>query len=308
MSEFKAQSTRNLGPLLVGLGAALWGTETLWRVFLNKQFASDVLVFYEHVYCLIFALPVLIIFRNKLKNVPWQAWVFLLGSGIVGSAIGTFFFTLSLRTVNLSVANILLNIQPLFSAVYARFLLGEHFGKGFFKWAFVAIFAGMLLSMDRLSLQGLNISWTVWTVLVTALCWSFATVAGRGANKNMSYLVASPLRFLIGLVSMGFIVLINQHWTAGGLNLAAFSQWHTHRDFLYLSIFAGVIPLFLYFKGLSTTQASVAAFFEMFQILAALIVTWGFFHQTLALHQVIGALILLVAVWRINLIQDTKSP
>ena len=291
------------GPILVGVGAALWGTETLWRVFLNRQFPSDVLVFYEHIYCLFFALPVLWIFRAKLHNIPARAWWFLLGSGVIGSAVGTFFFTASLKTVNLTVANVLLNIQPLFSAVYARFLLNERFGKGFFAWGVVAIIAGVFLSLDHLSLQGINLSGDLWMVFITALCWSFATVAGRGANTGMSYLVASPLRFAIGLIAMAAIVAINGHFNAESMHMVAFALPRTHQDFLFLSIAAGVIPLFLYFKGLSLTPASTASFFEMFQIVAALLVTWGFFHQTLAIHQSIAAGVLIIAAYFINIIQ-----
>lgn len=304
--EFKRTQSHEprWGAWLIAAGASLWGTETLWRVFLNDQFNSDVLVFYEHLYCLLFSLPFLWFFRNKLRHVPPQAWLYLLGSGIIGSAVGTFFFTQSLRFVNLTVANILLNIQPLFSAVYARLLLGESFGKGFFKWAFLAVLAGGLLSIDKFSWQGAQFSWGIWMVLVTALSWSFATVAGRAVNLNMSFWVASPLRFLIGGFAMAGIVWVNGHWNTRDFHFPAFSMWHTHQDFLLLSCFAGVLPLFLYFKGLSRTPASVAAFFEMFQILAALLVTWGFFHQTLVLHQILGGILLLVAVYRINRIQS----
>jgi drug/metabolite transporter (DMT)-like permease len=292
-----------MGPLFVAVGASLWGTETLWRVFLNKQFTPDVLVFYEHLYCLVFALPILWLFRAKLKGVSRRTWLFLIGSGVIGSAVGTFFFTASLHSVNLSVANVLLNIQPLFSAVYARYLLGERFGKGFFLWAVAAILSGALLSLESLSLEGLAMTWSIWMVLVTALCWSFGTVAGRGVNLGMSFWVASPLRFAIGLVAMGAIVVINGHANLQSLNFANFSLWHTHQDFLLLSLLAGVLPLFLYFKGLSLTQASVAAFFEMFQIIAALCVTWGFFGQALSPHQLVGAVLLCIAAFKINRIQ-----
>ncbi len=299
-----AKAHSSWGPLFVGFGAALWGTETLWRVYLNRQFVSDVLVFYEHFYCLLFTLPVLWFFRRELKGISRKTWLFLLGSGVIGSAVGTFFFTTSLRYVNLSVANVLLNIQPLFSAVYARLLLGERFGKGFFYWAMVAMFAGVLLSSQKLSMSGISVNWNIWWVFATALCWSFATVAGRGANMGMSYRVASPLRFLIGFFAMGAIVILSGHANLHDLHFKQFWVWHTHQDFLLLSIFAGVIPLFLYFKGLSLTQASVASFFEMFQIVAALVVTWGFFGQTLSPHQIVGGLILMIAVYFINRIQD----
>jgi drug/metabolite transporter, DME family len=296
-----------MGPVFVAVAAALWGTETYWRVYLNKQFVSDVLVFYEHFYCLFLALPFLVIYRDKLKNVPLRAWLFLIGSGAIGSALGTFFFTSSLRTVNLTVANLLLNTQPIFCAVFASIILKERFYKGFILWAAVALIAGGFLSLERLSFNGLEMKGEITLVLLTAVCWGFATVAGRALSLDMSYLVASPLRFLVGLIAMGILVVINGHASPAFLNLQHLPVWHTQHDFLMLSFVAGVIPLFLYFKGLSTTPASVATFLEMFQIVAALFVTWGIFHQTLLPHQIIAAVVLIVAVYQINRIQSTES-
>ncbi|MBY0403005.1 MAG: DMT family transporter [Cyanobacteria bacterium] len=292
------------GPICVGLGTALWGTEFIWRVTLNKSFPnSDVIVMYEHVYCLLFSLPVLFFFREKLKGVAPRTWLFLLGSGVIGSALGTFFFTDAIKTVNLSVANLLLNIQPLFGAMYARIILKERFGKGFYLWAGVAIIAMVLLALKQLTFEGLTFKGAVWEVLVTSLCWSFGTVAGRATNLGMSYTVAAPIRFCIGLVAMAVIVYLNGHWTDVDLNIPAFDHWETHQEFLFLSTVAGVIPLFLYFKGLATTNASVASFLEMLQVVSALVITWGFFHETLEPHQIVGGVLLLITVYFINNIQ-----
>src|SRR5882724_4079044 len=41
--------TATYGPWLVGLGAALWGTESAWRIPLNELFDAKVIVFWEHV-------------------------------------------------------------------------------------------------------------------------------------------------------------------------------------------------------------------------------------------------------------------
>ena len=45
--------TAGYGPWLVGLGAALWGTESAWRIPLNELFDAKVIVFWEHVFILI---------------------------------------------------------------------------------------------------------------------------------------------------------------------------------------------------------------------------------------------------------------
>lgn len=299
----------NWGPILVAVGAALWGSEVLWRVMLNEHFLSDVLVLYEHLYCLVFALPVLWLFRNRLRGISRSTWLFLLGSGILGSAVGTYFFTLALKEVNLTVANLLLNIQPVFSAFYARVLLKETFQPGFFLWSGVVMLSGMVLSLKTLSLELLDLDFGLWMVMVTILCWSFGTVAGRAINLGMDYRVASPLRLLIGGVAAAFIVWLNGHMAVEILKPELFSQIAINRDFLLLSIFAGVIPLFLYFKGLQTTPASVAAIMEMSQILAALGITWGVFHQTLSPHQLIAAATLLIGAYQVVRIQGkSESP
>ena len=54
--------------------------------------------------------------------------------------------------------------------------------------------------------------------------------------------------------------------------------------------------LLIYFQGLHLTRASTAGYFEMMQTLAAVCITWGFFHASLHPHQSIAAIILIAAV------------
>jgi len=65
---------------------------------------------------------------------------------------------------------------------------------------------------------------------------------------------------------------------------------------LLLASISGAIPLLFYFEGLRLTRASTAGYFEMMQTLAAVCITWGFFHAGLRLHQVVAAIILIGAV------------
>jgi drug/metabolite transporter (DMT)-like permease len=65
---------------------------------------------------------------------------------------------------------------------------------------------------------------------------------------------------------------------------------------LLLASISGAIPLLIYFEGLRLTRASTAGYFEMMQTLAAVCITWGFFHAALRPHQIVAALILIAAV------------
>ncbi len=57
------------GPWLVGLGAALWGTESAWRIPLNDLFDAQVIVFWEHVLILFMFLPILLSRLDEIRKI-----------------------------------------------------------------------------------------------------------------------------------------------------------------------------------------------------------------------------------------------
>ena len=135
----------NYGPWLVGLGAALWGTESAWRIPLNELFDAEVIVFWEHVLILLMFLPILLPNLGELRQVNRRTWGFLLFSGFAGSAVGTIFFTLALKYGNPTVVNVILNIQPLISTFGAFLLFRDRLATRFFVYAGIAILAGIAL-------------------------------------------------------------------------------------------------------------------------------------------------------------------
>ncbi|HEX4706486.1 MAG TPA: hypothetical protein VH229_02015, partial [Candidatus Udaeobacter sp.] len=52
------------------------------------------------------------------------------------------------------------------------------------------------------------------------------------------------------------------------------------------------------------TRASTAGYFEMMQTLAAVCITWGVFHASLHLHQVIAAIVLIASVAMVHHVQQ----
>src|SRR5207247_10122248 len=85
------------GPWLVGLGAALWGTESAWRIPLNNLFDADVIVFWEHVLILLMFLPLLLSRFVEIRKIDARTWVYLTLSGFAGSAVGPICFSLALK-------------------------------------------------------------------------------------------------------------------------------------------------------------------------------------------------------------------
>ena len=187
------------GPWLVGLGAGLWGTESAWRIPLNELFDARVIVFWEHVFILITFLPILIPRLHEVPKIRARTWAFLLFSGFAGSAVGTIFFTLSLKYGNPTVVNVILNIQPVISTIGAFLLFGDRLARQFFFYAAVAIVAGVFVSVTKPSMIGVSfeqagLNLGTGYALICALFWGLSTVAGRGVMMGMSLRLASSMR------------------------------------------------------------------------------------------------------------------
>src|SRR5436309_14376458 len=273
------------GPWLVGIGAALWGTESAWRIPLNDLFAAPVIVFWELALILVMFLPFLLLQLKELPRVSGRAWAYLIFSVVAGSAVGTIFFTLALKNGNPTVVNAILNIQPVISTLGAFLLFGDRLARQFLLYAGIAIVAGVFVSVAyptqigvSFERAGLNVG--TGYALICALFWGLSTVAGRGVMVGMSLRLASSMRIVIGLVCMTLILLAN-----GKLNGAALwpeaAQAHPIKAIVllfFLASISGGIPLLIYFQGLHLTRASTAGYFEMMQTLAAVCITWGVFQ------------------------------
>ena len=295
-----------IGPWLVAIGAALWGTESAWRIPLNGVFSEDVLVFWEHAILVVLALPFVVPRLRELKTVRRATIAWLLLSGVAGSAVGTVLFTAALKYGNATVVNVVLNIQPVISTTAACLLLGDRLSRGFYPAAAVAVIAGIFLVNLAPGLGG-AVDLGTGFALGCALFWGLSTVVGRAVMNDMSLGLASGLRVVIGLVSMTAIVLASGHMNATDLWPAAASEqsWTVIRWLIGLATLSGGIPLVIYFQGLHLTKASTAGYFEMMQTLAATAITWGIMGESLAWYQALAGGVLIIAVVFVQRAQET---
>src|SRR5438105_6276794 len=298
------------GPWLVGLGAALWGTESAWRIPLNELFDADVIVFWEHVLILFMFLPILIPRLGHLRKIDLRTWGFLIFSGFAGSAVGTIFFTLALKHGNPTVVNVILNIQPVISTLGAFLIFGDRLAARFFPYAAIAILAGIFLSVEfptfiPVSFERAGLTLGTGYALVCAFFWGGSTVAGRGVMIGMPLRLAASMRVVVGLICMTLLLFVygKLHGAALWPSAAQTHAFHALALLVFLASSSGAIPLLIYFEGLRLTRASTAGYFEMMQTLAAVCVTWGFFHATLRAHQIVAGVVLMAAVAMVQRVQ-----
>ncbi len=278
----------------------MWGLETYWRVPLGKKLDADILVFHEHWMGLALTLPFLVGGARALREVSRKAVVSMVGSAVLGSALGTVCFTQALALLNPSLANLLLNVQPVVSVLVSWAWLRERPRPLFYPWALVALACGVTMAWSRDAMTSPHrLSLGLLFLAGTAVCWGASTTFGRAAMLEIDFKTGTALRYLIGTAAT--LVIAGVHGDLGarmrwGVVLAPDTLWQMSG----LLVVAAITPTFLYFAGLARTQASVATFAEMAQTFASLLVTWGVMGNPLRPQQVMAGVVLLVAVAFIN--------
>ncbi len=298
MNKFKS------APWLIVLAAMLWAIDAPFRKFLTEDLSSTTIVLMEH---LVIALVVLIFlwrYLHELKNLSWKEWLAVVFIGFGGSALATVFFTQSFRYVNPTVAILLQKLQPLIAILLAVAILKEKLSKRFWLWAIVAIFGAYLVTFPDLQTNGLGLQGGTLGVifaLLAAFFWGGSTVFGRFVLKKLSFQAMTAVRFLSALLFLRVLAIYNQN--LGEIAKASSKDW---LFVLIIALLAGFVSLFIYYRGLRFTKASIATLGELAFPFAAVVVNWIFLEAKLDQGQILGGLILLFAVTRLSLVNKAE--
>ncbi|ASA22993.1 DMT family transporter [Paenibacillus donghaensis] len=294
---------------LVVMGAALWGADPLFRILLLKSLTSSQIVLLEHVILFLAAAPVLWRHRAELKGIGLRQGGALLIVSWGGSALATILFTMALTRGDLNAVLLLQKLQPLFAIGLAAVMLKERLPRNFGPLIIVALVGTYLLTfgwtvpfghvnsfMDTGSLMALG----------AAALWGASTVMGRFLLGSMKYETVTSLRFMLALPLLFVITTVQADpWQfSGGMGASAAIAI----NLLLQALLPGLLSMLLYYKGLSTTKASVATLAELSFPMTALIINWLVFGQLVTLPQIIGFALIWTALFFISSRQSQPEP
>ena len=300
---------RTYGTYLVFFAAMLWATDAPFRIHLTQALSSNFIVLGEHTVDMLFALPLLIWGFSEVRKLNWREWIAVLLVGVGGSALAGVAFTEAFHYVNPSVAILLQKVQPLIAISLAGMMLKEKLTKRFWLWAAIALGGAYLISFPSLIPQ--TYTGEVWNPnmigvllsLLAAALWGTSTVLGKYVLNQRSFQIMTSLRFAVG-----FVFLLGLNWFTGSFPAPGVL---TDTDFLFIIIIAmvsGVFSLFIYYRGLSYTKASVATLAELGYPFAAVVINWIFIpNSALMPMQLVGASVLLFAVLRLANYNDPDT-
>ncbi len=291
------------GPWLVTIAAIMWSLDAPFRKYLTGELPSTAIVLMEHLVIAVLVLIFLGRYLKELKNLNGKDWLALIFVGFGGSALATVMFTQSFHYVNPSVAILLQKIQPLVAILLAVVIMKEKISRKFWAWAAIAILGAYLISFPSLKPQMFpgeifnpNFKGVI-LALGAAFLWGGSTVFGRMLLNKLSFQATAAARFLTALV---FLLLI-QIYSANLTDISAATQ----KDWIFvviIAVLAGLLSLFIYYKGLKNTPASIATLCELGFPLSAVIVNWIFIpNSELTLAQIGGGLLLLGSITALSL-------
>lgn len=299
--------------LLIAAAAMLWVSDVYFRSQLQHLSASQIVVM-EDALVTLFLLPLLLRGWPEVRNLGWRRWLALLVIGAGPQALATWLFTKSFLHFVFSVTYIAQQTQPLIAITLAWLILGERRRAWFWPTAFVAL-AGVYLVVfardpaEPLNLlQGRHVQGDAGArleaglqALGAAALWALGTVLGRFVLGNLSFRTVTALRFTLALPVLVAIVLIEN-------GLTGFTHYRLGDFFpnlLYIALVPGVIGLLIYYRGLSSTPASLATIAELtlpvtIQLLATLPKPYGFGQPFYFPNQVIGTALLFTVILVLN--------
>lgn len=294
MSGRRILTWPGIGVLLVAIGASFWGTDAVIREPLVDDISSTSIVFAEHIFLMIFALPVLWMARDflwKLNRLEWGALI-IIGWG--GSGLATVLFTEGFVHGNPTTVILLQKTQPLIAVLLATLLLKEKLPALYWPLFGTAIIGGYLVSFGTL-----DPVWNLPNAQVTAaalavgaaMLWGASTVMGRFLLRKGSFSTVAAARFTMALPFLAGLALFRGDFGATFDGMAAFPG----RLFL-VALIPGLLAMLIYYEGLSRTQASYATLAELAFPATAVIVNWFFLDATISLNQAIGFVILWVSI------------
>jgi drug/metabolite transporter (DMT)-like permease len=241
-----------------------------------------------------------------------REWVAVGAVSLLSGLVGTLLFTSALAAtqyISFSVVYLVQKLQPLFVIAVSSVLLREKPSRQYVMWAGVALVAGYFVTFPY---GAVNLGGTVWETepflqnphvwaallaLGSAAAWGSSTAISRYALLHHNTTLITGLRFLI-TVPLAFVAVLLFTDLSAAVNPLALSLSSIFY-LLLISVSTGMFALWVYYKGLQKTPATVSAIVELAFPLTAIFVDYFLYNTVLTAPQLLAGAVLLYAAYRV---------
>jgi drug/metabolite transporter (DMT)-like permease len=289
------------GPLFVIVAALLWSFDGVLRISLYSL-PPSVVVFYEH---LLGALLLLFIFPKwikDLKKMTKKEWLAISIVSLFSGAVGTILYTQALGLIQYTQFSVVVllqqQLQPIWAISTAALLLRERLTKKFILWAVVALIAAYLISFRDLQVNlatGSGTAMAAFFAIAAGFMWGSSTAISKYVLNKVSFLTGTALRFYLAPV-FAFLFILGSKQTNSLFTLTQ-GQWQT---LFIITLSTGLVALGFYYYGLKKTPARITTLCELVWPASAIFIDYFMFDKTLSNTQIVGVILLLIAIYHVT--------
>ncbi|AKB35771.1 integral membrane protein [Methanosarcina siciliae C2J] len=285
--------------LLIAAGAVLWGTIGIFvRGFYGFGFSPLQVVTLRVLSAAVLMLVYLLFTRPELLKIRVRDSLYFVGTGIFSLAFFNLCYFTTIRETSIAIAVTLLYTAPAFVAVFSRVFFGESLGvKKLFSLGLTLIGCAFVTGYLPGPGDSLTLSWSgLLTGLGAGFGYALYTIFGKAALEKYHTMTIAAYTFIFA--SLALLPLGNFEKSAGAFSTGAFWVYLAG-----LGFFPTVLAYLLYTKGLEEVESSRASIVATIEPVVGTLAGFFFFREMLTGWQLVGVLLVIVAV---VMIQERK--
>lgn len=214
-------------------------------------------------------------------------FIYLFGLGIV--CIGSMaLMQVGLKSINANVASIIISMNPLFTMIFAKFIVGEAFTSRK-AWVLLISFIGLIIVVNpkKLISGGVNLPGLLITLLAAAL-FGLYTAMGKKRLGRIGGMAQNALTFLFGDLGLLIVMLFCKIPVFTGITLSNLPVM------LYLGFVVTAAGYFFFVKAIQLSGPSNASIAFFIKPVLAPIVALIVLGEHITVNFVIGVVFILI--------------
>ena len=275
--------------LYIVLTAFCFGTMEVASKLGGASFDSIQLVFLRFVIGGLILLPFAVHdLKKKNYRLTPSDWLYLLALGAVCVCISMAMFQIGVKRINANLASIIISMNPLFTMIFAKFIVDEPFTK---KKALVLVisFAGLVIVVNPATLIGGTIDVTGLLITVgAAVSFGLYTAMGKKRIAKLGGMVENAVSFLLGSAVLLAFMAISGTPVLAGINT------ETLPVLLYLGICVTGIGYYAFLKAIELSGASNASIAFFIKPVVAPIAAWLVLGEAITWNFIAGVVVILI--------------
>lgn len=293
-------SERWKGFFCVVLAASLWGLSgTVAKYLFSQQVNPFDLVQVRLTFSFFFLFLYLLAFNRRLLYVARQDYTYMIIFGFLGVAAVQFTYLYTISKTNVATAIFLQYLAPAMVMIYELLFKKAKLTLAGTVAVLWSVAGGFLIAKGNLG-GGFAVSAVgLFSGLASAAAFAFYSVYGKRGLAVYNPWTLMVYGFGAGTVTWFFYRL---PW----LTVMRYG-WRDWLFFLYIAVFASIIPFGFYFKGLRYLTPVKAGLTSTLEPVVAAVLAWLLLGERLTVMQMAGCLLILGAIILIQVAGGKKT-